>query len=319
MSKNLRLDIKQLRKEILVPMVVETKKKCSHCVAIEINNLKDFIEAVYENELTYEKITEEIPTEKVYKYRNLVLISHLVLNKEYTTKRAIELFRVFLHAFYLVCKDGHTGFSINYVIPFLKTCIKKNTPCEMLDDDEYGNIIRKNVNDIFQIIKQYKVSYNLTKKEINDLLHILEMIIKNEPLVAASLAPHSFDSLAEFGDNTSRQHSYLSSLFMDLKAPKQVYYSDAIVFKYEYKDENGKSHNSAYTGNTSICKGSNIKISSSAYIKKEHYKKMCAKGEYNFPRFYINVSTDENGDHYITNLKDIKKIKKFYNIRYYKR
>jgi hypothetical protein len=46
---------------------------------------------------------------------------------------------------------------------------------------------------------------------------------------------------------------------------------------------------------------------------------MCAKGEYNFPRFYINVSTDENGDHYITNLKDIKKIKKFYNIRYYKR
>lgn len=316
MSKNLRLDIKALRKELLKPVKTETRPLDKTRVEIELNNKVDFVDAKYENDLTYEEITKEVSEERIYKYRNLVMISHLVLNKGYSIKRAIILFRVFLHSYYMVCKEGHSGYSVKYVVHFLRTCVKKNTPCPMVDNDEYGNLIRKGVNELFNTIKLYKESYNLSKQDIQELLHILDMVIKNEPLVAVSLTPHNFGSLEHCGDKDNRQHREISSLFTDRIAPRQVTYLFAVVFKHKYTNSEGEQHDSVYTGNTCLFKGSDIRISSSGYIKKEYYRKMCLKGKYNFPKIYINVSTDEHGEHYITNIKDIKKIKKFYNIKY---
>ena len=71
MSKNLRLDIKTLRKESLKPVKTETRPLDKIRVEIELNNKVDLVDAKYENDLTYEEITKEVSEEWIYKYRIL--------------------------------------------------------------------------------------------------------------------------------------------------------------------------------------------------------------------------------------------------------
>lgn len=214
----------------------------------------------------------------------------------------------------LVNNEGHSGYSIHYVYPFFKATIKDMKPLKMLEDDEYGNMIRENVNKCFEIYKEYIDKNTISKKEIETLLFLFKGLILHEPLI-----PINFRNKKYYSDvnGESYQNKLLYSIFIDKKIGKP-HYQEAIIFFRKYKDENGKTQRDTFTtGGIAISEGNKLTVSSSAYIKQKAYDNEFKKTGTVVPkRFYIEVVRDKNDDDYIKNISDLKKVKKYYNLRY---
>jgi hypothetical protein len=205
------------------------------------------------------------------------------------------------------------------VCRFFKNALKANKELEMLDGDEYGNMIRCGSNELLQTYLLYKKTYNFNAKQEIIILHLFKNLILFKPIIPIDLSYENFNSLREVGDHDSIQNKTYSSIFMEPTiSRKKSYYLHAIVFYEMCTNEDGEPWKNTFTtGHVRLDKDPSceIGISSSAYIKKRSYDRRCEAKDYDMPTFYIEVGTDSDGNHYIKNTHDLEKVKKFYTLR----
>lgn len=290
--------------------------------AVQPDNIKAWKDMSPEEKAEAKRLEEiEIKKYKEESYKKFCNNFHIDINKyqKYHRKTLSDDFiKLLFDTTYVIHESGHSGFSINYVYPFFEKTIKEMKSLEMLKDDEYGDMIREDANKCFKLYKDYIESPAENIEDILDVkefLFLFKNIIMHYPLIPINFRDKS--GYTNDIDINHYQHKTLYSAFID-KGIDKPNYQDAIVFFEKYKDEEGKSQRSTFTsGRIPISKGTKLCISSSAYIKQKAYNNRFQKtGDTVPPRFYIEVVKDENGNEYIKNINDLKKVKKYYQLRY---
>lgn len=286
------------------------------------DNIKAWKDMSPEEQAEVKRLEEiEMKKYKEESYKKFCNNFHIDINKyqKYHEKTFSDDFiKLLFDTTYVIHESGHSGFSINYVYPFFEKTIKDMKPLEMLKDDEYGNMIREDANKCFKLYKDYvetPVKNDEDVLDVKEFLFLFKSIIMHYPLIPINFRDKS--GYSNDIDANHYQHKSLYSAFIDKEIGKP-HHQEAIVFFEKYKDEEGKTQRSTFTsGGIPISKGNKLRISSSAYIKQKAYNNRFQKtGDTVPPRFYIEVVKDEHGNEYIKNIDDLKKVKKFYNLRY---
>lgn len=289
---------------------------------VEPDNIKAWKDMTPEEQAEAKRLEEiEIKKYKEESYKKFCNNFHndIIKYQKYHGKTlSDEFIKLLFDTTFIIHDSGPSGFSINYVYPFFEKTIKDMKPLEMLKDDEYGNMIREDVNNCFKLYKDYVETPAAIDEDVLDVkefLFLFKSIIMHYPLIPINFRDKS--GYSNDIDANYYQHKSLYSVIIDKEIGKP-HYNEAIVFFEKYKDEEGKMQRSVFTaGGVAISKGNKLCISSSAYIKqKEYIHRFLKTGNTVPPIFYIEVVKDENGNEYIKNINDLKKVKKFYNLRY---
>ena len=135
---------------------------------------------------------------------------------------------------------GHSGFSASCIPSMAKALLKTdNKELLLLGNDEYGNMIRKNVNEAYNTIKTFsnnEIDYNLEKNfdlAVKLFLHI-------------PLTKLTFEEFEWNGNQNNR----LSSVFR--RDNGEIEYLRDVILEEECVDEHGEIKINTFTSNSKL-------------------------------------------------------------------
>lgn len=208
--------------------------------------------------------------------------------------------------------QGHSGFSVGYVNPFLKSCIANKGNVAMVDGDEYGNMVRKGVLELYNILITAKEEHRALIMELFTPLSL------QEPTTKLTFTDDEFsDEVNSYDpDATYKQNKRNFAVFK--QADGTITYSEAVIFRNPYISEDTRELRwTSYTGGAHLAdKVDSRRLMSSAVINVEAYNK---HKDIKLKRFYVDTMTGPVSDEHVIMEADkvISNISKFYTPLYF--